>query len=180
MGLVCLKWEHLVFIYITLLLGSAEIWVNTKIKFQRVGWGALTSPGGWMLVTKLLNCSAGLHSVAVQVPICSSEWLQGSSGGRNSDMDLAYFFRMENANVSVGVGKNILLLPSVSKIGWEVKTRLVFNVSCLSVALVLFAWKLQSECVQLPPASVCRAGLWERSRKPHPPPEEIKGSVTIN
>lgn len=54
-------------------------------------------------------------------------------------MDLAYFFRMENANVSVGVGKNILLLPPVSKIGWEVKTRLVFNVSCLSLALVLFA-----------------------------------------
>lgn len=49
------------------------------------------------------------------------------------------FFKMEKANVSVGVGKNIPLLPPVSKIGWKVKTRLVFNVFCLSLALVLFA-----------------------------------------
>lgn len=91
-----------------------------------------------MLVTKLLNCSAGL-----QCCCSSAHLLLGVTAGQfwreKFQHRSGIFFRMENANVSVGVGKNILLLPPVSKIGWEVKTRLVFNVPCLSLALVLFA-----------------------------------------
>lgn len=80
-----------------------------------------------MLVTKSLNCSAGWQGC------CSSAHLllrltAGQFWREKFQHRSGIFFRMENANVSVGVGKNILLLPPVSKIGWEVKTRLVFNV----------------------------------------------------